>query len=94
MRLLLESKGLRHRFGLPSCAGDRVFGQAAGCLGSHIIADAASLVPLPRTSGPLAASTLPTAHLTAAAALMDAASVQTFDRQDAEQAQKARKKNR
>jgi len=61
-------------------AGDRVFGQAAGCLGSHVVADARALAPLPCELGPLAGSTLPTAHLTAAAALLDAAHVCVRDR--------------
>ena len=60
--------------------GDRVFGQAAGCLGSHVVVDARSLVPLPPEMGQLLGSTLPTAHLTAAAAFLDAANVQAHDR--------------
>ena len=71
---------------LPARAGDRVFGQAGGCLGSHVVADAASLVPLPCTPGSLATATLPTAHLTAAAALLDAAGVQAGDRYTAHRA--------
>ena len=68
------------------CAGDRVVGQAAGCLGSHVIADAASLALLPHGLEPRAASTLPTAHLTAAAALLGAARVIQGDRQAARRA--------
>lgn len=65
---------------LAAIEGDAVFGQAAGCLGSHVVADAAALTRLPCSMNLPSASTMPTAFLTAAAAFQNAAGLQAGDR--------------
>ena len=49
--------------------GDVVFGQATGCLGTAVIADAATLVPSPAPLALEQAATVPTVFLTADACL-------------------------
>lgn len=50
-----------------------MFGQAAGCLGSAVLADAAALVPMPPAVSFAEAATIPTVFLTAYNCLREAA---------------------
>lgn len=56
--------------------GDAVYGQATGCLGTAVVADAGALAPQPPALAAAEAAALPTAFLTAAACLTQAAAVQ------------------
>jgi NADPH:quinone reductase-like Zn-dependent oxidoreductase len=60
--------------------GAPVFGLADGCLGSHVRASSVTLVPLPPGIAFEDAATVPTAFITADAALRQAAGVQPGDR--------------
>ena len=54
-------------------AGDRVFGQAAGCLGTAVMANALTVVAQPHSLTAAEACTVPTVFMTADACLTDAA---------------------
>lgn len=55
--------------------GDAVFGQVMGGMGSHVIADPQTLVPMPQNLSAVQAATIPTAFLTAYECLMVAAKI-------------------
>ena len=55
--------------------GDQVFGQAAGCLGTAVIANALTVVPQPQHLSAAEASTVPTVFMTADACLTQAAHI-------------------
>lgn len=56
-------------------AGERVFGLAAGCLGSHVVASSLAMVPMPPTVSSEAAATAPTVFITVDAVLIQAAAM-------------------
>ena len=60
--------------------GQAVFGLASGCLGSHVLASAHTLVPMPWCLSFEAASTMPTVFVTVDAALHQAARMQRGER--------------
>lgn len=60
--------------------GQAVFGQASGCLGSHVKCSQASLVAMPPNVTFQAAATVPTVFITADAAFCHAVTLQTSDR--------------
>lgn len=60
--------------------GDRVFGQAAGCLGTAVVADALTVVPQPPRLAAIEAATVPTVFMTADACLTHAARIQPGSR--------------
>jgi len=67
----------------PDCGlavGQRVFGLAAGSLGSHVIASAKTVVPLPSELSFEKAATMPTVFVTVDAALHRAANMQPGER--------------
>ena len=67
---------------LLSCArvGDAVFGQATGCLGTAVVADAATLVPVPTPLALEQAATVPTVFLTADASLRQSCALRAGQR--------------
>jgi len=60
--------------------GDVVYGQAGGCLGTHVVASAEMLAPAPPQASLEEAASLPTIFLTALACLSDAAAAGAGDR--------------
>ena len=54
-----------------------VFGQATGCLGTAVVVDSKTLVPVPPQLNMEEASTVPTAFLTADACLRQVCNLQT-----------------
>lgn len=61
-------------------AGQAVFGQASGSLGSHVKCSQASLVAMPAYVTFQAAATVPTVFITADAAFCHAMTLQSSDR--------------
>lgn len=66
-------KGSRHS------TGDIVFGQAGGCLGTHVVAKSLMMAPCPPQISSSEAASLPTIFLTALACLSDAAAIGNGD---------------
>ncbi len=64
----------------PLAVGQAVFGLASGSLGSHVVASAYTMVPVPPSLTFEAAATMPTVFVTVRAALVEAAHMQRGQR--------------
>jgi hypothetical protein len=75
LRVALRQLHWRHiyKHGARRAAGERVFGLAAGSMGSHVVTPALTLAPIPAGTSFEDAATMPTVFLTVDSALHGAA---------------------
>ena len=69
----------QHRWPCMRRVGDAVFGQGTGCLGTAVLVDARTVVPMPPNVTFTQAATVPTVFLTAYDCLFDVAEIGNAD---------------